>query len=121
MNPVGLLICATGHPSTQRKKTMIHVVAIITAKPGKRAEVLEAFNKIVPVVHEETGCIEYKPVTDAENAGASQDKIGPDSFAVIEKWATLDNLKAHSASSHMAAYGKSVSDLVVGKTVHVLD
>lgn len=99
---------------------MIHVIAIITTKPGKRAEVLEAFNKIVPLVHQENGCIEYQPVTDAENAGASQDKMGPDSFAVVEKWETIDDLKAHSASAHMAAYGKSVSELVAGRTVHVL-
>lgn len=99
---------------------MIHVVAIITAKPGKRDELLEAFSKVVPLVHEEKGCIEYQPVTDAENAGASQDRLGPDSYAVIEKWETVDDLKAHSASTHMAEYGKSVAELVAGRTVHVL-
>ncbi|MGQ7848428.1 putative quinol monooxygenase [Granulosicoccus sp. 3-233] len=100
---------------------MIHVVAILTAKPGKGPELLEAIAKVVPQVHAEKGCIEYQPVTDAENAGASQDKVGPDSLVVIEKWDTLDDLKAHSASAHMAAFGKSVADIMVGKTVHVLD
>jgi len=36
---------------------MIHVLAIITAKPGKRAEVLQAFNANVPAVRAEKGCI----------------------------------------------------------------
>ena len=34
---------------------MIHVVAIITAKPGKRAEVLANFKANVPAVHAEIG------------------------------------------------------------------
>lgn len=99
---------------------MIHVVAIITTKPGKRAEVLEAFNKVVPLVHAEQGCIEYQPVTDTERAGPAQSPLGPDSYAVIEKWETLDDLHAHSSSAHMVEYGKSVSDLIAGRTIHIL-
>ena len=38
---------------------MIHVVAIITTLPGKRAEVLTAFLANVPAVLAEDGCIEY--------------------------------------------------------------
>ena len=45
---------------------MIHVLAIITAKPGKRDEVLAAFRANMPAVHAEQGCIEYGPATDAE-------------------------------------------------------
>ena len=44
---------------------MIHVVAIITTKPGKRDEVLSAFREITPAVHAEEGCIEYGPTIDA--------------------------------------------------------
>ena len=35
---------------------MIHVVAVITAKPGKREEVLAAFRANVPAVRAEKGC-----------------------------------------------------------------
>ena len=37
----------------------VHVLAIITAKPGRRAELLQAFQANVPNVHAEDGCIEY--------------------------------------------------------------
>ena len=37
---------------------MIHVIAVITAKPGKRAQILEAFRANVPNVRAENGCIE---------------------------------------------------------------
>lgn len=99
---------------------MIHVVAILTTKPGKRAEVLEAFAKIVPLVHAEVGCIEYQPVIDAENAGSNQTPLGPDTFVVVEKWESMDHLKAHSASEHMAEYGQSVGELMADRKIHVL-
>ena len=34
---------------------MIHVIAVITAKPGKRAEILAAFRANVPAVRAEHG------------------------------------------------------------------
>lgn len=37
---------------------MLHVVAVITAKPGQRAVILQELNAIVPLVREEEGCIE---------------------------------------------------------------
>src|SRR5271166_4697253 len=40
---------------------MIHVVAIITAKPGMREAILKEFRANVPAVHAEDGCIEYGP------------------------------------------------------------
>jgi quinol monooxygenase YgiN len=99
---------------------MIHVIAIITAKPGQRAKVLEAFRANMPAVHAEDGCIEYVPVVDAEGAGAFQAKLGPDAFMVVEKWASLDALKAHAAAPHMLAYGAKVKDLVASRVIHVL-
>ncbi|ASJ70879.1 putative quinol monooxygenase [Granulosicoccus antarcticus] len=100
---------------------MIHVVAIITTEAGKRAEVLEAFAKIVPLVHAESGCIEYQPVTDADGAGSNQTPLGPDTFIVAEKWASMDELKAHSASDHMAEYARTVKGLIAGRKVHILN
>ena len=65
---------------------MIHVVAIITAKPGLRANILKEFRANMPAVHAEKGCIEYQPVIDADGIGPIQTKCGPDTFIVIEKW-----------------------------------
>ena len=49
----------------------VHVIAIVTAKAGKRAEVLQAFQANVPNVHAEEGCIEYVATVDAEGARAA--------------------------------------------------
>jgi quinol monooxygenase YgiN len=99
---------------------MVHVLAFITAKPGMRAAVLEAFNANVPAVHAEDGCIEYGAAIDADGAGPIQTPLGEDGFVVVEKWESLDALKAHAASAHMAAYGAKVKDMLAGRTIHVL-
>lgn len=99
---------------------MIHVIAILTAKPGQRAKVLEAFRANMPAVHAEDGCIEYVPVIDADGVGAFQAKLGPDAFMVVEKWASLDALKAHAAAPHMQTYGAKVKDLLASRVIHVL-
>ena len=100
---------------------MIHVVAIITAKPGQREAVLTAFRDNIAAVHAEAGCIEYIPVVDVEGGPAMLAKIGPDSFMVIEKWASPEALAAHAAAPHMAAYGARVKDILASRTIYVLN
>lgn len=99
---------------------MIHVLAIITARPGKREEVLRAFRANMPAVHAEAGCVEYVPVIDAEGIGGAPAKFGPDTFVVVEKWDSAAALAAHAASPHMAAYGEKTRDLIASRAVHVL-
>ena len=99
---------------------MVHVIARITAVPGKRADVLAAFKDNMPAVHAEKGCVEYQPVIDAADGGAIQTEIGPDTFIVVEKWETMDDLRAHAKSAHMAAYAEKVKSMIADRAVHVL-
>ena len=99
---------------------MIHVLAIITTKPGKRDAVLKIFHANVPTVLAEKGCIEYGPTVDADGIGPMQTKLGPDTFVVVEKWESAAALAAHAAAPHMAAYGAKVRDMVASRVIHVL-
>ena len=99
---------------------MIHVIAVITAKPGQRAAILEHFRANVPNVHKEKGCIEYGAAVDADNALAFQTKYGPDTFLVVEKWESMEALKAHAAAPHMAAYGAKTKELIASRVIHIL-
>ena len=99
---------------------MIHVIAVITAKPGKREEVLKHFRANVPNVQAEKGCIEYGAAVDAEPALPVQTKYGADTFVVVEKWESMDALKAHAAAPHMAAYGAKTKELLASRVIHVL-
>jgi len=96
---------------------MIHVIAVITAKPGQRDAVLEKFHANIPAVLAEQGCIEYVPVVDAPGFPAV---TGPDSFIVVEKWESPEALKAHAAAPHMAAYGAATQEMVASRAIHVM-
>jgi quinol monooxygenase YgiN len=97
----------------------VHVLAMITAKLGRRGQILEAFKANVPAVHAEDGCIEYGAVVDAAGVGFST-PFGDDTFVVVEKWASLDALKAHAASEHMKTYAAKTKDMIANRVIHVM-
>ena len=99
---------------------MIHVIAVITAKSGKREEVLKHFRANVPAVRAEKGCIEYGAAIDADTGMQVQTKYGPDTFVVIEKWDSVDALKAHAAAPHMKEYGAKTKELLASRVIHIL-
>lgn len=99
---------------------MIHVVAIITAKPGQRDKILEAARANLAAVRAEDGCIEYEPTIDAEGLGSFQTKLGSDTFVFVEKWRDAAALKAHAAAPHMAAYSAKVKEMIASRVIHVL-
>lgn len=100
--------------------SLVHVIAILTTKPGKRDEVLTHFNANVPAVLAEDGCIEYAATIDTENAGPMQTEFGHDTFVVVEKWESMAHLGAHAASDHMKAYGAATKDMMADRVIHIL-
>jgi quinol monooxygenase YgiN len=99
---------------------MVHVIAVITAKPGQRDKILAHFNANVPAVRAENGCIEYGAAVDADPALGIQAKIGPDTFMVVEKWESMEALKAHGAAPHMAAYAAKTKEFIASRLIHIL-
>ncbi len=99
---------------------MIHVLAIITAKPGQRAAILDAFQANTEAVRAEDGCIAYEAVVDVANGAPSFATFGADTFVVVEKWGSIAALQAHAVAPHMKAYGAKVKDLTASRAIHVL-
>jgi quinol monooxygenase YgiN len=97
---------------------MIHVIAILTAKSGKRGDLLKLFKAIIPTVLAEDGCIEYGPVVDVAGADPA---FGPDTYVVVEKWRDMPALKAHAAAPHMKDFGAKAGDLIAARAVHLLE
>ena len=64
---------------------MIHVIAIITTKPGQRDAVLRLFQANVPAVLAEQGCLAYEATIDSSPTLKFQTPLGADTFAVVEK------------------------------------
>jgi quinol monooxygenase YgiN len=99
---------------------VIHVLALLTAHPGQREALLAEFRANMPNVHAEKGCIEYRPVIDAAGFDKLAAPLGPDTFAVIEKWESAEALRAHAAAPHMAAYAARARPLIASRVIHVL-
>lgn len=98
---------------------MIHVLASISVKEGKRAEFLEIFKANIPKVIKEKGCIEYRPTVDLATDIPPQ-VLDPNQVTIIEKWNSLDDLNNHLVAPHMLAYRERVSALVTKVSLKVL-
>jgi len=100
---------------------MIHVIATITVADGQRDAFLAEFHRVVPPVLAEAGCIEYGPTVDVSSGLALQGPLRGNVAVIVEKWASLEALKAHLQAPHMLEYRERVKNLVVGVQLQVLE
>ncbi|APW65862.1 antibiotic biosynthesis monooxygenase [Poseidonibacter parvus] len=70
----------------------ISLLILIETKKGQRQKQIDAYNKLLPIVLSEKGCLQYelKEVEDNE-----------DEFVLIEKWASKKDLELHDNTPHM--------------------
>ncbi|OUW15631.1 MAG: antibiotic biosynthesis monooxygenase [Opitutales bacterium TMED158] len=99
---------------------MIHVVASIRIKEGHRAAFLELFKANVPAVLAEEGCIEYAPTVDASSGLEVQDS-DEHRVTAIEKWDSLEALRAHLEAPHMLAFREQSGHLVESVSLQILE
>ena len=99
---------------------MIHVIATIELHEGRRDDFLAEFRKIVPDVLAEPGCIEYGPAIDAPTDIAAQLPPRGDVATIVEKWESLDHLKAHLSAPHMQAYRPKVKEMIARTSLVIL-
>jgi quinol monooxygenase YgiN len=99
---------------------MIHVIATIEVAEGKREAFLAEFRRIVPLVRAEAGCLEYGPTVDAGATLPVPLPLREHIAVIIEKWESIDALRAHLTAPHMQEYRARVKDLVVRVQLQVL-
>lgn len=100
---------------------MIHVIATIEVAAGKRDAVLAEFRRIIPLVRAEDGCVEYGTAVDVASGHPAQAPLRPDVVTVVEKWASVAALAAHSQAPHMGEFRQRTTGLVAKVTLQVLD
>lgn len=100
---------------------MIHVIATIEVQPGKRAEFLAEFAKVIPPTRAEAGCIEYGPTVDLATKFPAQPPLRENVVTILEKWRDLPALEQHMTSPHMIEYRSRVAALVQKVTLHVTE
>jgi quinol monooxygenase YgiN len=98
---------------------MICVLASIELHEGQRAAFLEIFRANVPKVRQENGCLEYFPAVDLDS-GLPVQRLEGNMVTVIEKWQSLEALRAHLAAPHMLEYKDKVQTLVKDISLKVL-
>lgn len=73
----------------------VEMTAFITAKPGKEAEIRDAFNKLVAETVKEPGCILFRILEDLDNPGR---------FVLWEIFQSRDALRVHMEKEHTRHY-----------------
>jgi quinol monooxygenase YgiN len=100
---------------------MIHVIATIEVVPGKRDALLAEFHRNVPLVRAEAGCIEYGPTVDLAVTLGVPVPLRENVVVVVEKWDSVEALRAHMGAIHMQEYRGRVKNLVVRVQLQVLE
>jgi quinol monooxygenase YgiN len=47
--------------------------------------------------------------------------LGPESFVVIEKWASAEALRAHLQTAHMKAYAEKTKALLTARVLNIVE
>ncbi len=100
---------------------MITVIATIEVKTGCRQQLLDEFARIVPLVRAEPGCVSYVPSIDLETDIPVQPPVREDVVVVVEQWDSVDALKVHLETDHMAEYRGRVAQIVQSVILHVVE
>jgi quinol monooxygenase YgiN len=102
-----------------RVDNMVSVIASIRVNAGRLPEFVEIFKSNLPKVRKEEGCIEYFPAIDIDS-GLPMQKLDKNVVTIIEKWESVEALRAHLKTPHMLAYREKVKDIVEELTIKVL-
>lgn len=100
---------------------MIHVIATIEVADGRRADFIEEFHRIVPLVLEEDGCLDYGPNVDLETNLDAQPSVRENVVVIVERWESLEHLEQHLVAPHMLEYRTRVKDIVRSASLQVLE
>ncbi|MWB97131.1 antibiotic biosynthesis monooxygenase [Agromyces sp. MMS17-SY077] len=79
------------------------MVAVLQAKPGLGAQVIESFREVSPLVHAEPGCELY----------AAHLELGGDTVVMVERWSSREELDAHAAGAALARLNELNDGLLV--------
>ncbi|MGA3206470.1 MAG: putative quinol monooxygenase [Syntrophales bacterium] len=98
---------------------MISVIASVRVKVNRVPEFIEIFKSNLPKVRREEGCIEYFPAIDIDS-GVPVQKLDKNVVTIIEKWKSVEALRAHLKTPHMLTYREKVKDIVEELSIKVL-
>ena len=87
------------------ERSLLTVIARMTAKPGKEADLRSALEALVPITVQEDGCVNY-------DLHVAQDD--PATFFFYENWESGGKLDAHLGAQHLVDFASKLEDLLDG-------
>ena len=87
---------------------MIYVIATTQVKPEGREAFIAGHKKCIAETLKEKGCIGYEGHTSIHD---------PNTYVVVERWETRDDLNAHGRAPHMKVWREYSSPLKASQTV----
>lgn len=100
----------------------VWVMCRFDLKPdADKTDYIAKTKEILGAVRAEPGCIEYRFLGDAVTDWEKPQRFGERTLWMLEKWASVNSLKAHLETPHMKAFAPKVSGMRSGSTFHVLE
>ena len=100
----------------------VWVLCRFDLKPeADKADYIARTESVLDAVRAEEGCVEYRLLGDCETDWEKPQRFGDRTLWMLEKWASLNSLKAHLETPHMKAFGPKVRPMRSGSTFHVLE
>ena len=100
----------------------VWVMCRFDLKPeANRADYIAQTKTILDTVRKEDGCLEYRLLGDAVTDWEKPQRFGERTLWMLEKWASVNSLKAHLETPHMKAFGPKVAGMRANGTFHVLE
>jgi quinol monooxygenase YgiN len=90
---------------TENDRSLLTVIARMTAKPGKEAELRAGLEALIPTTLAEDGNVNYDLHVAADD---------PATFFFYENWTSRDKLDTHLAAPHLTDFATKLDDLLVG-------
>lgn len=87
---------------------MIVVLAKVSVKPEKKAELLKLAKGVMAATQQEEGCVSYVLYDNPHDPGGCM---------FVEEWTDKAALKKHSTAPHILEWRKASADFLSDKTV----
>lgn len=89
----------------------MHVLVTMTIKEGRMEEFLRICEELRPHVLREKGCQAYDYTREIPSPLGAQEPIDANRIILIERWESMEALRAHLETPHMKQAGPRMKDL----------
>jgi quinol monooxygenase YgiN len=111
----------TALPAPAAERDGVYVLCRFDLKPDANiSDYIAKTLSVVPAVRAENGCQMYTLLEDAKTDWEKPMRFGERTLWMVEKWDSIDALKAHLEAPHMKAFGPTVRSMRSSGTFHVL-